>query len=326
VAAAFEGFKGGECLRKGKERAFDGKTGAHARWTEYACGGATRRCLFMHPPYLGGVGYTFAVFEPVELPKDWPAAFRCLIGKADGSDPGDGILFRVAVVDAAGKETMATEKQWIKHAWTPLEADLSRWASQRVQIKLVADVGPADNSAGDWACWAEPRIESLRPVIVTTVHDAPVTLARQPGPHPIENLTVADLRKARRAVLHFQGKGLGHDSPYISVAGLNDVRLGELPGAGGDEVKGVWADARLEMPAAGIATLGEWNRLAIENPGHDSFAIRRFWIEVDLADGRKASSDITTTAFTQPAEWPYAEGERAPFGKAIETTIRFRVK
>jgi hypothetical protein len=248
-----EKFQGGECLRKGKERPFAGNTGGHAHWIEYACGGVSKRCLFMHPPYMGGVGYAFALLEPVDLPREWPAAFRCLIGKGDGSDPGDGILFRVAVVDAKGKETIVAEKQWIKHAWTPLEADLGRWEGQRVRIKLVADVGPADNSAGDWAGWAELKIESRKPVLTASIHDSPVTLARVPGPHPVDNLTVADLRKARRAVLHFQGKGLGHASPYISVASLNDVRLGELPEAGGDEVRGAWADARLEIPATAIA-------------------------------------------------------------------------
>jgi hypothetical protein len=326
VRAAFGQFRGGECFRKGKERSFDGKSGAHAHWTEYAFGGVSRRCLFMHPPYMGGVGYTFALLEPVDLPKQWPAAFRCLIGKGDGSDPGDGILFRIAVVDAKDKETIVAEKQWIKHAWTPLEADLSRWAGQRVRIKLIADVGPADDSSGDWAAWAELKLESLKPVLTVSVHDAPVTLARQAGPHPVQNLTAADLREARRAVLHFQGKGLGHASPYISAASLSDVRLGELPEAGGDEVRGVWADARLEMPAKAIAALSEWNRLAIDNPGNDSFAIRRVWIELELADGRKASSDITTTSYTQPPEWPYGEGERVPFGKPIEMTVRFRVK
>jgi len=321
-----EHFQGGECFRKGKERSFDGKTGAHAHWTEYACGGVTRRCLFMHPPYMGGVGYAFALLTPVDLPKEWPTALRCLIGKGDGSDPGDGILFRIAVVDAKGKETIVAEKQWIRHAWTPLEADLSPWSGQRIQIKLIADVGPADNSAGDWAAWADLKLESLQPVLTASIHDAPVELTRQPGPHPPENLSLNDLRKARRAVLHFQGKGLEHHAPYISLASLNEVRLGELPAAGGDEVRGVWADASLEMPPSAIAALAEWNRLTIDNPGNDSFAIRRVWIELELADGRHVSSDITNTAYTQPPEWPYAEGNRVPFGTPIEMAIRIRAK
>jgi len=326
VAAASERFQGGECLRKGKERSFAGNTGAHAHWTEYACGNVSRRCVFMHPPYMTGVGYTFALFEPVELPREFPTAFRCLIGKGDGSDPGDGILFRLAVVDAKDRQTIAAEKQWIQHAWTPLEADLSRWAGQRIRIKLIADVGPADNSAGDWACWAEPRIESLQPVLTATIHDKPVTLAQLPPPFPVEGLKAADLRKVRRGVLHFQGLGLDHTRPYISTATLNDVPLGELPPAGGDEVHGVWADARLEIPAKAIAALGKSNRLAIDNPGNDSFAVRRFWIELELADGRKASSQVAALPVTQPPEWPYGQGTGIPFGKPIEITIRFRAK
>jgi len=107
-------------------------TGAQAYWSEMTCGDVTKPGLFMHPPYRGGVGSTFAVFAPLTLPADVPAVFRCQIGKREGSDPGDGILFRVAVVaqDGAqdraqvGTETMVAEQPWIEQAWTPLEADL----------------------------------------------------------------------------------------------------------------------------------------------------------------------------------------------------------
>jgi len=46
-----------------------------------------------------------------------------------------------------------------------LEADLSPWAGKRIRLKLIADVGPADNPTGDHACWAEMRIESAAPAI-----------------------------------------------------------------------------------------------------------------------------------------------------------------
>ena len=82
----------------------------------------------------------------------------------------------------------------------------------------------------------------------------------------------------------------------------------------------------MELPAEAIATLGEWNRLAIENPGHDYFKIGRFWIELDLADGHKVSSQITTTVFTQPPEWPHAEGTLVPFDQPIESKIRFSMR
>lgn len=171
-------FESGQCLRGQPQQGLSADTGAQVRRQQTTCGDAAKQALFMHPPYKTGVGYAFALYGPVDLPKAPAAVFRCQIGKADGSDPGDGILFRVAVVGPDGKETAVAEKQWIRHAWTPLEADLSRWAGHRVRLKLVADVGPADNSSGDRAAWAEPRIESALPVLRATLHDQPVALRR----------------------------------------------------------------------------------------------------------------------------------------------------
>ncbi len=76
------------------------------------------------------------------------------------------------------------EKSWIEHAWTPLEADLSAFAGKRVRIKLISNVGPADNSSGDWACWARMRIESRLPTLVVTLHESRVELPRRTDSHP----------------------------------------------------------------------------------------------------------------------------------------------
>ncbi|HUT90523.1 MAG TPA: hypothetical protein VMY37_13560 [Thermoguttaceae bacterium] len=325
LAALSDQMEAGERLRGGPEKSLGDPTRSQVLWTERSCGGENRKCLFMHPPYIGGVGYAFARFEPVELPQEPNAALRCDVGKADGSDPGDGILFRVAVVDADGTETVVAEKQWIEHAWTPLEADLSRWAGRQVRIKLTSDVGPGDNSSGDWACWTGMRIETFKPALGITVHDQPVELPRQPGPFPLQGLTVDDLRAAKRGLLHYQGIGLQCGGQYVSDAILNRVPLGPIPGAGGREGEGVWSEAAMELAAEAIAALDEWNRLKIENPGRDSFKIGRFWIEIELADGRKASSQVTATVYTQPPEWPHAEGTLVPFEEPIEPPIRFRL-
>jgi len=314
----------GQRLRKGEETPLNEQTRTQVVWGERTCGDVTKPALFMHPPYTGGTGYAFALTSFVELPADPKAALRCQIGKADGSDPGDGILFRIAVVDSQGKETIVAEKSWIEHAWTPLEAALSPWAGQRVRLKLISDVGPKDNSSGDWACWAEMRLESLRAVLTTTLHDGPVELRHRPGPHPLENVTMAELRRAKCGVLHFQGIGLEASAPYISYASLNKVALGALPGAGGVETKGVWSDAQLPLTPEAIATLSEWNTLVIDNPGHDAFAVRAFWIELELADGRKYSSQIATTAYRQPPTWPYGYGVGVAADEPIRTQIRFR--
>jgi len=325
LATVPDNVKAGQRQRGQEERILDVKTGAGVYWTERACGDDLRRCLFMHPPYIGGVGYSFALLEPIELPMA-AMAFRCDIGKADQSDPGDGIQFQVAVIDTLGSETKVAEQSWTRHEWTPVEVDLSRWKGQRITIKLIADVGPADNSSGDWACWSKMRIESSQPELVTTIHDKKVELSRESGPYPVETLTIDELRSARSGRLHFRGIGLQHGAPYISTASLNRVPLGELPAANGDELQGIWSDASIELSAAALATLGQWNLVTLQNPGRDSFKVGWFWIELTLPDGRPASSQITRTVFAQPAEWLHAEGTGVPFDKNIETTVRIPLR
>ena len=155
----------GICLRGQPERSAMDETGAHVSKSDQTSGGVTHPAIAMHPPFKGGTGYAFAQYAPVALPAATPAAFRALVGKGDGSDPGDGILYRVAVLDESGKETIAAELTVTNHAWHSIQADLSKWAGQNVRLKLIADVGPRNNSSGDWACWAEQRIESLKPVL-----------------------------------------------------------------------------------------------------------------------------------------------------------------
>ena len=165
-------FTAGQRLRKGAERPLGDESGAHVYRQKCRSGGVEAAGLAMHPPYKHGVGYVFATFDPIVLPKSPPAALRTQVGKVDGSDPGDGILYRAAVFDADGRETVVAEKHVRKHAWTPIEADLSRWAGKQVRIKLIGDVGPADNSSGDWACWADPQIENLAPQrVITVLHE-----------------------------------------------------------------------------------------------------------------------------------------------------------
>lgn len=315
--------KAGQRLRAGDETGLVADSGAQASTAEMRCGGVTKPGLFMHPPYRGAVGYAFALFAPQHLPADVPAVFRCQIGKREGSDAGDGILFRVAVVSEDGEQTVVAERQWIAHAWTPLEADLSPWAGRQVQIKLIADVGPQDNSSGDWACWAEMRIESARPVLSASLHDEPVRLRFIAGPLPPPDLTVAQLRAAARGAVHYEGIGLQSSGSYVSHGSLNGVPLGPLPGASGSEGDGTWSSASIALTPEAIAALELENTWAIDNRGRDFFKVRRVWLELETADGRKCGSQINTTVFTQPPDWPHAEGVRVPFSEAILVPLRW---
>lgn len=47
------------------------------------------------------------------------------------------------------------------------------------------------------------------------------------------------------------------------------------------------------------------------------------WIELQLADGRTASSRITTLIYSQPPGWIYSEGEFVPFEEDIVVEIRW---
>ncbi len=126
-----------------------------------ACGGVSKPGLFMHPPYAGGPGLAFATLPPVTLPAGEPAAFRAFVGKQDGGDQGDGILYRLVVRDDAGRSTVAAETLVKTYAWQPFQADLSRWAGRRVSLELIADPGPHDDTTADWGCWAEMRLTTL---------------------------------------------------------------------------------------------------------------------------------------------------------------------
>jgi len=131
-------------------------TGARSTAGTVICGGVAKSGLTMHPPYLEGTGLAFMRYS-LELP-DRPVEFSAAVGKGDGSDPGDGIYYRVEVeVDGARK--VVAEQHVGTHAWKPVAADLSAWRGRRVMLFLVADCGPKDNSAGDWAAWGDLKLK-----------------------------------------------------------------------------------------------------------------------------------------------------------------------
>jgi hypothetical protein len=157
----------GVCLRGAPEMPLRTDTGANLYNASSACGGSMKTGgLFMHPPYKNGVGYTFARYA-VTVP-DAPTVFRCAVGKQDGSDLGDGILFRLAVEDAQGKRVELASRTATAHAWYELEGSLAPWKGQDINLFLITDVGEKNNSSGDWGAWADLRLEAPEPVAVWT--------------------------------------------------------------------------------------------------------------------------------------------------------------
>jgi len=326
VAPMPEKYQAGMRIRGEDERYDFGQTRGHVAPQAMSCGEKSKKGLFMHPPWVGAVGYSFALYDPVQLPQT-PAAFRASVGKKDGSDPGDGILFRVEVVDDAGRATSVAQTVVTEHEWKDLVADLTPWAGKTVRVKLISDVGEADNSSGDWACWADMRLETLKKTLVRTLESDTERYRREAGPFPVKGLTVADLRKAKSGWLRYDGMGLSGTGEYATEAVLNGIKLGHMAPAGGRETEGLWAEAvGVPLTPEAIRSLGVRNRFRLENPHHDCFKLRRFWLDLELADGRRCSSDISAATYTQPPDWKYAEGIGVPFEENIQVEIWFAAK
>ena len=147
----------GYCFRGGQEMHGSTATGASLQYAEIACAGVVKRGIFSHPPYIGGVGYTYGITGPILIP-DEDCEFRAFIGLKDGGDVSDGVLFSVSVLDGSGAEHPLIEEHWAKREWKGVSADLSAFRGRAIRLKFIADVGGDDNSNADWASWGEPRI------------------------------------------------------------------------------------------------------------------------------------------------------------------------
>ena len=319
-----EKWTAGLRLRGHPETADLGTTQAQVQPQNVRCGEVEKPALFMHPPWQGGVGSCFALYDPILLPAAPPAAFRAFVGKKDGSDLGDGVFYQVAVLEENGTETVAAQLSVTRHEWKPLAADLSRWAGRKVRVKLITDCGPKDNSSGDWGCWAEPRLETLHPVLHRTQTVELERLRHAPGPYPLTGLTLETLRTAKSGWLRYDGKGLEGQGRYATYALLNGLELGAMATAAGDEVHGKWSEkVGVPLTPEALRSLRASNHFVLRNPDQDCFGIRRFFLELQLADGRLCSSDISTATFTQPPGWLYAEGLLVPPDQNISVDIWF---
>ncbi|MDD4102751.1 MAG: hypothetical protein PHU80_09005, partial [Kiritimatiellae bacterium] len=152
-----EWFVQGMALRGQPEQPLDTATGAIVSSESSNCGGVRKtHGLFVHPPYKGGAGYAFARYR-LDLPNQ-PLRLRGYVGKRDGSVAGDGIVFKALVEDAAGTRSETACVHVTAHEWHELNADLTPWAGQTVNLLLITDTGDKDNSAGDWGTWGDLRL------------------------------------------------------------------------------------------------------------------------------------------------------------------------
>lgn len=292
-----------------------------SNYPKMSCGEVSKKkVLFMHPPYKKGRGFTYVEYQQVELPPI-AAALRAFVGKQDGSDPGDGIFFRVEV-QADGKWTVAGSTHVAKHEWRRIEVDLSAWAGRSVALRLVTDAG--GNTSGDWGGWCDMRIETLKKELVwSLLPNADKVLSS--SPHPLRGITLSDLRKAKRGVIRYEGIGLAGKNPVYGTFGLlNNMKLGSMISASGDERKNIWSKpVELPLTAAALKSLKMHNVFEIYNPGNDCFKMRNICLVVELADGHKVATLVRSGVITQPGSWLYAEGAGVPHGENIKIDLWF---
>lgn len=164
-------YQWGICLRGRSEEPEGGDSGAmFSPGQDLPVGGVSKYGIFMHPPYMHGIGYTWAISEPIQLPSE-PVEFHSFIGLKDGGDPSVGLLFSLSVIDSKGRRTYMVSELGVQHQWRQMQADLSRYRGQRVQLVLKGNV-VHNNSTADWGSWGEPEIRLMHPASVIEVSPA----------------------------------------------------------------------------------------------------------------------------------------------------------
>lgn len=126
-------------------------------------GGVTRPGIFVHPPWKDGVGYTYGISGPIEIPES-ECEFRTWIGIKDGGNVSDGVEFTAVAIDDRGAEHVLANEHWKERRWSEVSADLAAFGGRTIRLKLICDVGPNDDSTADWAAWGEPRVVRRSPV------------------------------------------------------------------------------------------------------------------------------------------------------------------
>ena len=143
-----------------EEQDIDKERGANFYWSRMDNENISRRALMFHPPFKkGGTGYVFAAYR-IKIPKGG-LTFSAKIAKLRWSDPGDGILFKVGVKTKGGKLDVVSEMTVKDRKWHDITADISRWAGLSVDLYLIADPGPANNTYGDGGGWAELELHYI---------------------------------------------------------------------------------------------------------------------------------------------------------------------
>jgi len=305
-------FERGMSLRGQEEMGCDPvTTGALVDVTREVIGDARKDALYMHPPYKTGVGYVFAAFD-VSLPEGRPE-LQFALGFRAGSSTQDGCLFKALVLENGQATEVFAEQYATLNEWAPRSADLSPFAGRDVTLKLVTDVGPADNSYSDWAAWGEPRIVMGEPVLEVRILEEKPDSAFGPPPEPLAGLTRDDLAAVASATLTLDTAGVDSGT-HASYVYFNGVKVGETPASGSDTE---WQPRELALAEEALATVRPFNTVVIKNPNRDYMKVRHVCLRFELTDGRRGSSCVDLGPYCSASGWQFAEGTSVGIGSDL---------
>ena len=128
--------------------------------------GEARDSLSIHPPWSEGRLGTHLIEYPLELPESKPLVVKF----ANGMTPtgqSDGVTFRVRVLPLDAPQGQFGQVVFERHtatkSWLEAEADLSRFAGQKVRLQFESHPGPENNTGWDHCYWAEPTLIAATP-------------------------------------------------------------------------------------------------------------------------------------------------------------------
>lgn len=126
--------------------------------------GIAKRGIVAHPPWQprqdsnsGSLGQTYAIYS-MSLPKQ-PAGncrFEASLGINDEARDSDGVTFIVTLNDKEALRKHITKEM----QWQDVRVDLSQYAGKEVDIELITDPGPDNNTNWDQGVWGTPRVVS----------------------------------------------------------------------------------------------------------------------------------------------------------------------
>jgi len=203
-------------VRGQPETEADRETGAVVRFLgRRSLGGETHDCYLVHPPYRGGVGYTFWQRD-VRVPKDGRLEFFLGMGEK-APTRSDGVTFRVLACepkdDGGDDYCQIFEASQVASRWRPHTVSLARWGGKTVRLRFVCDCGPKDNATTDHGYWGDVRV-----VGATGTRDqtAPVSYMTWTG------------RRAFTSGFYFSEVRSGRVDLAFTIEGAEPVWLSEL--------------------------------------------------------------------------------------------------